>query len=314
MEYIRYRIERSLSWVVFALMLATSATFAQSRAVSTTGCLDVMQITGSNAEVARTREVLNGADFNSISTSLCRDLRLQVTSTVDRWHYTLRQGEHIVERDVEEPEAIVPWLESWLAPTEDAPAAEAAPAPSNVHASTHAFAESSAASVERALPMQLALRAALDLDDRGPLWPGAELAFRVGLNQRLWLGIAAAGAWASRANEQRNVQRLSVRLGQAQTFSWGSWSFGGGVGLATARAKKSTPTDGVLRDEEAHVFVEAITGFDVPLGGAWHMSSALLLRGYVPDDFKPDSPEAVSEPKPLAAFSLGAQVGLGWNL
>jgi len=277
-----------------------------------------MSVHGPEAAVARTLEVLASVDLSDVPVSVCRELRLDVAVEGIHFRYTLRQGDHVVERVVEEPEAIAVWLETWLVPSQSES--------KNQRQQSHAAprlgqtpgqdisqnSDSRPKHEEPEVPMQFTLRAIVDFDDRGPVWPGSELAFRLMLG-RLWLGAAGSAAWAFREHESRNTQRLSVRLGQALSYHWGSWFFGGGVGIASARAQRNTVEMGTLRDEEARVFLEAMTGFDIALTQTFSLSLSAVMRGYIPDDFSAKD-EDKNEPVPNGDLSIGFQVGLAWNL
>lgn len=289
---------KSIVWLL--LFITSSAALAQ---MTSTSCLDSLQIRGDEKARAITRDILRSADFDRVHGPDCVGAELEVQQTGDVWLYTLRRGSSTVSRSVEEPEAIVPWLESWLM----------RPTPAPTVSPTLNQTEGPTSPSDWKVPMQLNVRANVDLDDHGPFWPGGEVSFSFGLSRTLWLAVAAAATWSSQGDVDRNTQRFGLRLGQAQKLSWGQWSFGGGGGLAAGHAKQDMGGGQTVSDSVAQVYLEAITSFDVPISRRLGLSTALLLRGYIPDDFD-DEQEVPAEPVPLPALSFGLQFGVSWNL
>jgi hypothetical protein len=311
----------------------------------TRSCVEEIVFSGHSEAVSRTQRALQTSLLRDLPASSCHGVQLHVEHDERGWTFSMSQGPRSAEHRVATLDAMTSWVESWLAPTPAPPANEPTP-PTSGASQTPVFAERSTLQADAqetkppssapprnaserkpasrrsrnpssARPLQLAVRGLVDLDELGPVWPGAEVAVRVGLIPQLWLGVAAAGAWAiEHDDETRNALRLSTRVGWLRRTEWGAVQLGGGVGIVSAYARKRFETSFVTRDDQAGPFVEALVGLDVDVARPWGLSFAAVGRMHFASDQngREDTTLEQLEPIPLPMFSGSLLVGGTWEL
>ena len=291
-------------------------------------CLDEIAIAGDPAGVEALRRGLAGGLLAGSRTPGCDGATVGIERADDRWHVRLARSGRIVEHDSSDPEAIASWVESWLVPNPAPP--PAAPAPARDR-ETPPRRPPLALPPERptpdparpGVPLYLALRGSVDLDDVAPVWPGGELAAQVLLGPHAWLGLGATAAITPEEDDVvRKAYRMSARAGWSNPLGWGVLRLGAGLGIVAASARRELDGDQVASDAEEGPFLELLTNVDFALTEHLSISVAALGRAHLPDfdDFTEtgdagDEPGDVEgEPEPLPVFAATLQVGLGWDL
>jgi hypothetical protein len=303
--------------VVVAAMTAPSSAAAQ-----TPGCVAAIAMVGEPPAVDTIRAALGDGLLAVAPAASCEGAELAVEASDGGWHVRLVRAGRAVEHTATSAAVSASWVESWLAPAELAPVATlavsaAAPAPVEPRDAATAAERTPEQAVTRGTPIQIAARAVGDVDTLGPVYAGGEVALHALLGPSLTAGISVAGVWTPEETDAttRRALRLVVRGGWQESLSFGTLRLGGGFGLVSAVAARTTDNGDVVQDEEAGPLMEAFGSLDVHLGATWAISIAASIRLHGPDDFGPDSgpPDPVPKPDPLSTVAGSLAIGLAWD-
>jgi len=277
------------------------------------GCLDALAVEGDPELVDAARRELEDGRLAAVDADGCEGVEIRVARDGERVRVRLARGDQVIERSAMGLAPAMSWAESWLLPV-----APVAAVPVVVEVPSLPVAEpvvaARAAEPERGVPLQLAVRAGVDMDSVAPAWPAVEAVFAVGIYPRVSIAIAAAGAWAP---EQDATRRHALRMSARALYHPGgrrALALGGGLGLVSAAASREQ--DGmVVHDELAGPFVEALASYDLRVSKRSSVSFAAVLRGVIPDEIGggPD-PDEMYEPATVAPFAATLQVGFAWDL
>ncbi len=290
-------------------LLVTTAMTAQAAPNEGT-CLQRLTWSGDTSIISHVRAALSVGPLARAAARSCEGATVHIVRQDDSWRFQLTHHGRTVSHTARSVGVTSSWLESWLAPgLAPVPAKDREAPPEVVHSST--------AREGPRIPIQAAARALVDLDALGPAWPGFEIAFTLRLWRSVWIGTAAAGAWApeDKGVSRRNL-RMTARGGWLLPLSWGALRLGAGLGIVAASAQYTTSGGAAAATSEATPLFEGLAMLEVDIARNWALTLGALARVHIPteggSESKGEHPnnDEVTATAPVSATILA---GVAWH-